>query len=400
LNIITLLMLLSILLLPEFFVVNFDAESASTGSLIAYLVIIILIAFTAHKKLFYIKRFTITLISVITIATILSIIGGIIAGTTFDIVKFGGSFLLLIMQLYTAQLLYMELQGLSGEAIDNISKKIVGILLAIGSYYGYKLNFNPSGNARMFFFTEPSHFATHIAPFLIYLLITLRTSSTLVLAIFTSLLSILLSSSTLLIALFVGSSIRFLKMKNMWDRIALFSIIASGFILGLIQYFVDRFNAVLVADNDSQNISGIVYIQGWEFIYSTLQKGFLFGIGLNQMGNIELDSVAADALIEMDLPLNWNDGSFLLSKLVVELGMFGMFFAIFYIVILVRTIKLIQARVIQSSFDAYYKKNIFFWSLGIAFLIPLVIRNTNYFNATVTLFIVFLFYFYTYIKKH
>lgn len=73
------------------------------------------------------------------------------------------------------------------------------------------------------------------------------------------------------------------------------------------------------------NLSVLVYLNGWEIARENLVSSNYLGLGLNRMGcNGNFAGVFGDAIEQLSgSRLNFNDGSFLVSKVVSELGVLG-----------------------------------------------------------------------------
>ena len=73
---------------------------------------------------------------------------------------------------------------------------------------------------------------------------------------------------------------------------------------------------------NSTNLSSLVYLNGWVAAFQYLRETNLLGVGFNLMGceggiQTEISSI----IIELSgAYLNYNDGSFLMSKLISEIG--------------------------------------------------------------------------------
>ena len=87
------------------------------------------------------------------------------------------------------------------------------------------------------------------------------------------------------------------------------------------------------ASDQTDNVSSLVYVQGWEDTWANLLRTHGRGLGINMMGCSPLPDDSARALLSaMGIEgLNAEDGSFLFAKVVSETGLAGI---AFYIVII------------------------------------------------------------------
>jgi hypothetical protein len=83
--------------------------------------------------------------------------------------------------------------------------------------------------------------------------------------------------------------------------------------------------AGIAAPNATDNVSSLVYVQGWQDTWFNLKRTHGLGLGVNMMGCGVLPDVSArDALALIELgDINSTDGSFMFSKVVSEAGVVG-----------------------------------------------------------------------------
>ena len=177
----------------------------------------------------------------------------------------------------------------------------------------------------IFPFTEPSHFALIYTPFLMYVCASsLKISNKVLNLIVGVTLALVIENLTLIIGCSLVA-IACLPKK----LVALLILIAIAF-LAYIQpsYYLDRLNF----STGDMSLSSLVYVQGWELMYDSLEKTNLWGLGFQNLGLRDpgLDSSSLIYKIAGS-HLNLYDGSFTLSKIVSEFGIFGIIFFIFLI---------------------------------------------------------------------
>ena len=233
----------------------------------------------------------------------------------------------------------------------------------------------------MIFFNEPSHFAIESGPFYFYYIVTNKKNILfLILAIISA---ILLQNLTLLIpiiiSLYITNKKYFILLLVM--SVLLLPILSSEFIT----YLTDR-SVGIGNSSENNNLSGLVYIQGWEYVISIFKNFYGIGIGFQQMGQIKINSNAQDFLHFIGYPLNENDGSFLFSKLIVEFGIIGLIISLYYLFKIPTVYKSLKISINKQS-----SIHIFAYSCYLFLGVLLFVRNYSYFNPAILLFFVSLF---------
>jgi hypothetical protein len=86
--------------------------------------------------------------------------------------------------------------------------------------------------------------------------------------------------------------------------------------------------AGVTRSSEIDNISSLVYLQGWQDAWSNLQRTNGLGLGFSMMGCTPLPDVSARSALAnlFELELNAEDGSILFGKIVSEAGVLGILF--------------------------------------------------------------------------
>ncbi|GAB1233139.1 hypothetical protein UT4_16050 [Ferrigenium sp. UT4] len=241
-------------------------------------------------------------------------------------------------------------------------------------------------------FAEPSHVAFSLFPSIAILLVAeskpMRRKGIL------ALVSLLLfsRSSTLIALIVVWVSYRMFAQGKF--RQVLLAVPAMALIVALgamVDY--DRFVgptlervAGVVGASETQNMSSLVYLQGWQDAWNNLLRTEGLGLGFNMMGCTPLPDVQARDILSsvMHIELNSEDGSHLFGKIVSEAGIFGI---LFFIVIIWWWIR------IEKKFRKYgLNKTTAAISIQMAliftFIAPAFIRSPGYFSGGFLLMIV------------
>jgi hypothetical protein len=186
-------------------------------------------------------------------------------------------------------------------------------------------------------FSEPSGVASSLFPCVVILLVaegkkTRRKGMLALLAL------VLLSRSSTLIALIVAFFLYRLVVQGRLRQTAAFVLgfvllIGLGAAVNFSRFVLPTIERVagVAAGSETENISSLVYVQGWQDALFNLRRTHGLGLGINMMGCGELPDVSARrALTLVGLrELNAEDGSFLFAKVVSEVGLAGIAFYIF-----------------------------------------------------------------------
>lgn len=183
------------------------------------------------------------------------------------------------------------------------------------------------------FFLEPSHLALSTAPIL-SALISSRTINHKIWGLFCFIVTAILSPSVTLFAM-VGVSyiaIESYRSPQGWrlGQVLRYSLFLGTLVAGLIlSNYGDDFEQRLLGvlrDDVQLNLSSLVYRNGWESAIMDLKRSSGMGLGFNRMGCDPLPETAtAEILEQLEVrEQNFNDGSFVLAKMISEFGVFGL----------------------------------------------------------------------------
>ena len=373
-----------ILFLPEGLIVNLNFSSISFGSLLSYLILIVILQLGNFPRLTS-SRYFYAFYFIAIMIIIFSLISGSLIHNNFAYSRFFQSLFLLIIMIYSAYLLANRLYELNNIEIDRLLKKIAITLILLTPvtllnwYVLDGLLTVGETVKKMIFFTEPSHYAFVSAPFFIYYLLSSNKISYIFFSICLFFSAIFLRNITIILPLLIGLFIR--NKKYFLSLIFLSILILPFFVI-----FLDTLNTKLLGlfDPESRDLTVLVYLQGWQYIASSFENFLGAGIGFQQLGQVRLDSSAQTLLELMNYPFNQNDGSFLFSKLTVEFGIIGIILTFYYLKNLITIYLNIDK--IKNSFW-----NIFLSSTYISLFILMFVRSSSYFNPAIFFFIVSVF---------
>lgn len=188
---------------------------------------------------------------------------------------------------------------------------LFGVIFAknVGQIVGWRMPFPP--------FSEPSHFVIAAAPFALYILASRE------MRLFYSLLFLFLAvliytkSAVLLALLFLLLVMRF---PFLFGGVFIVFVAVANWQALLPEYYISR-----VAFWNGQNLSALVYLQGWQIVYDSIMGENVLGYGFQHLGSVRFDLDASErirSLVGRDM--NILDGGFVVAKIFGEFGLFAL----------------------------------------------------------------------------
>ena len=223
-------------------------------------------------------------------------------------------------------------------------------------------------------FKEPSHLAISITPYLFYLRDAAKSKIKFYSLILFPIIILSFSSTLILSILFLLSVHKLRKSKISFFIYTLFFLIPLiVFLVNYVDYINLRVIDVINVAATS-NPSSLVYIYGWESMFFYLKDSLSFGIGLNGMGLPPFPEVnSAFLLSSQDGDIYKNpDGSFLVSKIISELGFVGILLIIFVFRFLIKTFR---------KYETYNPIDQFFWNTLALLFFTSFIRGVGFFDG-------------------
>ena len=235
----------------------------------------------------------------------------------------------------------------------------------------------------VFPFSEPSHIALILSPFLMHACITHRGLYRVLWIGGSFALAYVIQSLTMIIAI-VAVSVICLPLTGI--AVAGAAAIASLPFIDL-EYFVSR----LDFDPNTRNASSLIYRQGWELVGDQIERTSGWGVGFQQLGYAPFRSPSADILYVMvHDDVNTRDGGFMLAKIVSEFGYIGIFIVLIYSIVTVRA-ALAARRVAQTKDNILPPHVVLSLCVICCSSIEMFVRSTGYFSGSV-LFLIASFY--------
>jgi hypothetical protein len=152
-----------------------------------------------------------------------------------------------------------------------------------------------------------------------------------------------------------------------------------------LQPTVERIAGV-VAYGDTENLSSLAYVQGWEDAWANFSRTHGLGLGFNMMGCHPLPDVAAREILALRgiHELNADDGTFQFSKIVSETGIFGI---LFYVAI-IRWWLLLEKRIRTLTDDTERCVAATQSVMIFCFITSSFVRGGSYFSGAILLWLV------------
>lgn len=221
------------------------------------------------------------------------------------------------------------------------AKLMLGLIVAaavIEYLYKFALGISPTGGLRVGgLYLEPSHLALATLPLMVYLWFCGRPLDRLLAIAAGSVIAVVGFSSTLLLLLlplvclpYLGQTIRKPTSPGALLSLLLIALVPALLItFALSEDTLLRINDVVDLREDS-NLSSLVYANGWQLLFTYVGNTQGLGVGFNAMGcSPRAITEITDWLELINLgDQNFNDGSFLMSKITSEFGLPGAAFFI------------------------------------------------------------------------
>ena len=278
-----------------------------------------------------------------------------------------------ILLILYAELLTFFLCSSSTLQLNNYANFLVFMLIGLSiASLALGLDMLPYRKSILFF-SEPSHFAIALSPFIVYTVLINKKLPTCFVVASVIILGVWLENLTLLLLSLISAIILMLRfpLGGLIRFILGCALILSFFLFSLSnEYFAGRVSL------DTKNVSSLVYLRGFEASVASLSRPPFFGVGLQSMSKRAPSSDATDSLDKFNLgDLNNSDGGFVAAKILSEFGWPGLLGLSYF---LVRSLPLLVYTLKLSSQDGASKSDNIFISCMVAVLIQLFVRGAGY----------------------
>ncbi|CAH5655438.1 hypothetical protein AI2999V1_2947 [Enterobacter cloacae] len=387
------IMAFMVIFLPSLLMILVHQSSFTIGIVISSLVIILSRALL-NKKRMTINHRDVTILSLLILFFIFILFHFILIGFFYgdnlaqpDFSKFILSFFFAIISVCAA---YIVKNSIADASDFDIHSTIVFLMLVVlfnGAISLSRIDFFNTGLEKpTFLFQEPSHFALVCAPFLIYFSFSnirnyLRLSMLLVFGLW----GVYIQNFTMIFAVILAYII---TAKHLLPAFIIFCICAIPVYLFIESDFFNYYRERLDLSSDTNNLSALVLIQGWDNAFLTLQQSPL-GAGFQQYGISTVYGEISNKIFRMiNIYINQFDGGATAPKIIGEFGIFGLFIVATYLIGWFKVFY--SAR--RNRFTAD-KKSLLFYSMYLASILEFFIRGAGYFTPGMFFLIVSTLYF-------
>lgn len=309
---------------------------------------------------------------------------GMLVDLWFGSVNFGrlsGSCVVLLIMALSAYVIALRLLAVAPKSLASIAHFAFAILSIIGfSAVAGLPSVSAAYEKPVIVFSEPSHFSFVYLPILIYTVATTTRGRQLLYLGSGLFLAVAMQNLTVLIGV-LGASCLILRRAQLLLLLAVL-VVAVTYLAVDLSYYADR----LVLSGDSDNLSTLVYLQGWERAWLNISETSGLGIGFQQFGFVGSLGTVVEKIARMNsgVSLNLYDGGSTGSKLIAELGVLGVVLILMYMSVVVRGVKLLrrEQRLPVARRDV---RRIFFYSFIVAYASELLIRGTGYLSPSCTM---------------
>ncbi|MBB5700153.1 hypothetical protein [Sphingomonas yantingensis] len=243
------------------------------------------------------------------------------------------------------------------------------------------------GEKPIFPYTEPSFLGFSVAAVLIFTVMRMGVVARLATIMVFLGLGFALANLTVIAAVLLAAMVA-LPLSWLGGGLAVFVVAAASLDLS---YYTERLDFDWA---NSNNISALVYVQGWQMLQESLERTYGWGVGFQQLGVVYTNVPASfriNALLGRDA--NLQDGGFILSKIGSEFGMIGLALATALVIAAMRSFARLRLMSRQAGRDMP-DGELFARACVIGYLIELLVRGTNYLTGTLVLMLAGLLYLY------
>ncbi len=294
-----------------------------------------------------------------------------------DFNRFFGSAAILLLLLANAQFAALKLMRVPPGNLVTAASHIMLLLVMIGLAGALNApSLGPGDNAKpVVIFSEPSHFGLALLPLLLFRC-----------AVAGRLVQIL----WITVALGVAASLQSLTMvagicalsATLLPKRVLIPMAVPVIVVALTAIDLTYYASRLDLSADSDNLSTLVFLQGWENALLNFQETHGVGVGFQQFGIAgSLGQIAKKiAELQSGQALGLLDGGTTASKLIGEFGISGILIILVFVFFALRSVLYIR-RAQQLPSRLRDKRRLFFCSLITTYTFELFIRGVGYFST-------------------
>lgn len=376
--------LLLTFVVPPFGILTYGTSSMAAGVLVvSAMYILLFVIFCVISGQSQSLR-----VSVLHIAAILGIViaHGVVSwriNAGFDLSRFCKTCMFLGIFLLSASFFTVLAQRVTGVQADFAVRLVFYTLLLFSVVEILHLSpFTPGGvGPHVFLYSEASHFALNFLPFLLYATVTASPRTKLALILLSYIVALSLHSATMFTGIILVAILT-LRLR----RLLLFLIVVF-----LSFYFtdvnLDYYSSRVFFSFDSENMSVLVNLSGWERAYLNFKDTLGLGVGFQQFG---LVGKRGEAMFWVEkiagVESNLYDGGTVATKVFGEFGCLGVATLLVYLYYFAKGARWLHEVSIRrvAHWDC---RSIFFLSCFVMYCIDLFIRGVGYFSSSGFLFV-------------
>lgn len=292
---------------------------------------------------------------------------------------------------------YVFAKFLSKISFESIMKALL-ILIFLLIFFGWlKLIYVPVflgyvGAKATFPFSEESHFALALGMVTVAYSFAGNVKWILFILFNTLFFGFLYPSLTIIVYNVLIILIILLRLKSLKFKF-LILIFVSLLILPIsnVEYFSSR-----LTFSESDNLTTLVFLQGWELAYLNFMQNYGFGLGFQMLGSPETATGVYTDLIDKFVAgggqLNIEDGGFFMAKIIAEFGIVGVIIVIFYLYWIIKII-IKTSRYYSDTNESYTdKKQFLMYGFIFSFLVEMFLRGYGYFSPGLFMLFASIFY--------
>ena len=384
--------LVALVFLPSALMIFVGASSFALGVLVtAAYVVLAYLAFEGGSiscfRLFNINAIVSVGVVLFFIIIHFVLLSGVLSSyNNYDIARFLTGFLGLSLMLVAS----LCVARASFEIDHNLFSRVIYIAFSLVVVNviisAFRIDFFNTGNTKpSFLFSEPSHIAITASALVMYVAVMSSRIKCLLIVLFTLAWAIYIQNLTTII---LGLMVAFVCIKLNIILISLFSSFLFVLIYifleqidgGGVSYFLDR----LSFDPDSENLSALVFMQGWDNARLTLIKTMGLGAGYQQLGVFTEVGAYTNKVIDIvGHNPNRYDGGTTGSKVVSEFGFLGIIAILVHLILVIRCVVRVRRRVMGAPQHA---NDTFASCAVICSSLELYVRGVGYFSPLIFMF--------------
>lgn len=371
--------LIAAIFIPSLLQMKLQASSLATGLLMVAIFIFLaaLVVISLRSRLLFLSwSVLLSMLFAFCLILVHYLVAGVFVSLPQDWMRFIASLAGFALFVAAAFIVASSLVQLTQGAVRRIISSIILILVVnvILSLTG--IDYLGSATHKLaFLFSEPSVLACVAAPFLIYYVKSRSRGWEFSLLMFL-LFAIFIQNLTMLVVVLLAFAVGFRVVK-------LLLLIPVPVALLVSFTNVDYFTSRLVFSLDESNLSGLVFLQGWQNAYLALLDTFGWGSGFQQFG-IASPTGEISAMLNAltGVELNLFDGGTTATKLLGEFGLLG---AVLDVIFIVRAA---QAFWVLKRVSCMPDLVMFARCVDIGILIELFVRGVGYFSPGIFVYLI------------